>query len=324
MKSSNEPALHGATIVTLTMNPALDITTSADQVRPTDKIRCRGARYDAGGGGINVARVASVLGGSVSAVFPVGGATGDLLTELVGNADVPYRRVAISLPTRESFTVDEERSGQQYRFVLPGPRLTPAEQAKCLDELQYAARPAEIVVASGSLPPGVPSDFYQRVADICRELGVLLVLDTSGGGLQHITSGVFLLKPSVRELRECFGRELATESEQLAAAHELIDAGISQAVVVSLGSKGALLATRHGSQRFPAAAVHLVSGVGAGDAMVAAITVGVTRGWSVSKSVRFGVATGAAMLMTPGTAPCRREDAERIFELAPEPEDVIS
>jgi len=166
--------------------------------------------------------------------------------------------------------------------------------------------------------------FYQRVADICRELGVPLVLDTSGGGLQHITSGVFLLKPSVRELRECFGRELATESEQLAAAHELIDSGISQAVVVSLGSKGALLATPHGSQRFSAASVKVVSGVGAGDAMVAAITVGVTRGWSLSKSVRFGVATGAAMLMTPGTAPCRREDAERIFDLAPEPEDIVS
>ena len=138
-------------IVTLTMNPALDITTSADHVRPTDKIRCRAARYDAGGGGINVARVASVLGASVSAVFPVGGPTGDLLTELVGDADVPYRRVAISLPTRESFTVDEESSGQQYRFVLPGPHLTPTEQAKCLDELQYAARSAAIVVASGSL-----------------------------------------------------------------------------------------------------------------------------------------------------------------------------
>ena len=179
-------------------------------------------------------------------------------------------------------------------------------------------------MASGSLPPGVPSDFYQRVADICRELGVLLVLDTSGGGLAHITSGVFLLKPSVRELRECFGRELATESEQLAAAHELIDSGISQAVVVSLGANGALLATRHGSQRFPAASVNVVSGVGAGDAMVAAITVGVTRGWPLSKSVQFGVATGAAMLMTPGTAPCRREDAERIFDLAPGPEDIVS
>jgi 6-phosphofructokinase 2 len=306
------------------MNPALDVSTSADHVCRTDKIRCSAARYDAGGGGINVARIASVLGGSVSAVFPVGGPTGDLVTELVGNDDIPYRRVAIAEPTRESFTVNEESSGEQYRFVLPGPRLTPVEQAKCLDELRYAARSAEIVVASGSLPPGVPSDFYQKVVDICRELGVLLVLDTSGGGLRDITSGVFLLKPSVRELRECFGRELATESEQLSAAHELVDSGMSEAVVVSLGSKGALLATRQGSQRFSAVPVRVVSGVGAGDAMVAAITVGVTRGWSLEKSVRFGIATGAAMLLTPGTATCIREDAERIFELAPQPEDIAT
>ncbi len=324
MESSTERAGYGASIVTLTMNPALDITTAADRVRPTEKIRCQNARYDAGGGGINVARVATILGASVSAVFPVGGPTGDLVTELVADADVPYRRVAISEPTRESFTVDEESSGQQYRFVLPGPRLTIAEQAKCLEELRYVARSAQIVVASGSLPPGVPFDFYQRVADICREIEVPLVLDTSGGGLAHIASGVFLLKPSVRELRECFGRELVTESEQLEAAHELIDSGVSQAVVVSVGSKGALLATSAGSQRFSAVPVHVVSGVGAGDAMVAAIAVGMTRGWSLSKSVRFGIATGAAMLMTPGTAPCRREESERIFELAPEAEDVVS
>src|SRR5512144_1512573 len=170
------------TIVTLTMNPALDVTTSAERVGPTSKIRCHGVRYDAGGGGINVARVARVLGGSVSAVFPAGAHTGDLVTTLVADADVPYRRVNISEPTRESFTIDEECSGQQYRFVLPGPRLSFVEQARCLDELRDAARSAEFVVASGSLPPGVPADFYQRVADLCRELGVLLILDTSGGG----------------------------------------------------------------------------------------------------------------------------------------------
>ncbi|TPG32697.1 1-phosphofructokinase family hexose kinase [Mycolicibacterium hodleri] len=323
MHTSGERAGHGANIVTLTMNPALDVTTAADVVHRTEKIRCRTARYDAGGGGINVARVAAVLGASVSAVFPVGGSTGDLVTELIAAADVPYRRVAISEPTRESFTVDEDSSGQQYRFVLPGPRLTIAEQAKCLDELQYAAQSAQVVVASGSLPPGVPFDFYQRVADMCQEIGVPLILDTSGGGLAHIASGVFLLKPSVRELRECFGRELTTEAEQLAAAHELIERGISEAVVVSVGSKGALLATSSGSQRFSAVPVRAVSGVGAGDAMVAAIAVGVTRGWSLSKAVRFGIATGAAMLMTPGTAPCRREETERMFELSAEAEDIV-
>ena len=324
MGSPGEHIQYGTTIVTLTMNPALDVTTSADRVGPTDKIRCRGVRYDAGGGGINVARIARVLGGSVSAVFPAGGHTGDLVTQLVAEADVPYRRVEITESTRESFTIDEQCSGQQYRFVLPGPRLSFVEQARCLDELRDAAQSAEFVVASGSLPPGVPADFYQRVADMCRELGVLLVLDSSGGGLRHITSGVFLLKPSIRELRECCGRELVTEADQLAATHELIDSGVTQTVVVSLGSKGALLATPHGSQRFSPVPVKVISGVGAGDAMVAAVTVGLTRGWSLSKSVRFGIATGTAMLMTPGTAPCHPEDAERIFETSPEPEEVVS
>jgi 6-phosphofructokinase 2 len=322
MNSLTESAGYGTTIVTLTMNPALDVTTSAECVGPTDKIRCHGVRYDAGGGGINVARIARVLGGSVSAVFPAGGHTGDLVTQLVAEAGVPYRRINITESTRESFTIDEECSGQQYRFVLPGPRLSFVEQARCLDELRDAARSAEFVVASGSLPPGVPADFYQRVADMCRELGVLLILDSSGGGLRHITSGVFLLKPSVRELREYFGCDLAEEADQLAAAHELIDSGVTQTVVVSLGSKGALLATPHGSQRFAPVPVRVISGVGAGDSMVAAITVGIARGWSMSKSVLYGISTGTAMLMTPGTAPCHRRDVERIFEASPEPEDV--
>lgn len=315
---------HRATIVTLTMNPALDITTSADRVRPTDKIRCRSTRYDPGGGGINVARIARVLGASVSAVFPAGGPAGEMLTNLLVGETVPLHPIRIGGSTRESFTINEESSGQQYRFVLPGPQLTFAERAQCLDELRLAASSAHFVVASGSLPPGVPAGFYQSVADVCRELGARLVLDTSGTGLRHITFGVHLLKPSVRELRECTGRELATEAEQVGAAQELIQRGCAEVVVVSLGAQGALLVTRQGSQRFPAIHMRSGSGVGAGDAMVAAITVGLSRGWPLTKSVRFGIAAGAAMLMTPGTAVCSRRDVERLFELVAEPADPSS
>jgi 6-phosphofructokinase 2 len=200
--------------------------------------------------------------------------------------------------------------------------LTFAEQAQCLDELRTAARSAQFVVASGSLPPGVPAAFYQRVAEICAELGARLILDTSGSGLQHITSGVFLLKASVRELRECVGRDLVSESDRVAAAQELIRCGRAQNVVVSLGSQGALLATPHRNQRFSAIPIRSGSGVGAGDAMVAAITVGFSRGWPIEKSVRFGIASGAAMLMTPGTAACNRADVDRLFELVPEPTEV--
>jgi 6-phosphofructokinase 2 len=322
----NRPALpngdNRATIVTLTMNPALDITTSVDRVRPTDKLRCRGARHDPGGGGINVARVAHALGASAAAVFPAGGPPGQVVADLLAAARVPFHRVRIGGRTRESFTVNEESSGQQYRFVLPGPRLTFAEWAQCVDELRTAAGFAQFVVVSGSLPPDVPADFCQQIADVCGDLGTRLVLDTSGTGLAHLPSGVFLLKPSVRELRECVGRELATEAEQVAAAQELVQRGQAQVVVVSLGPMGALLITPHAAQRVPAIEMGTGSGVGAGDAMVAALTVGLSRGWPLSKSVRFGVAAGAAMLRTPGTAVCSRGDVERLFELVAEPVDL--
>lgn len=312
----------GATIVTLTMNPALDITTDAESVRPTDKVRCTGVRYDPGGGGVNVAQVAHNLGGSVTAVFPAGGATGDVYGDLLTARGVPFHRVKIAGSTRESFTINEISTGLQYRFVLPGPSLTFTELQQCLAELHQLAASAKFVVASGSLPPGAPRNFYQQVALICRDLGTRLILDTSGGGLKHITSGVFLLKASVRELRECVGRELITESEQLAAAHEIVDCGLAEAVVVSLGSDGALLATSTESKRFSAIPVRGVSGVGAGDAMVSAIAVGLSRGWPLSESVRFGIAAGAAMTLTPGTEPCTRADTERLFEVAEEPVDV--
>ncbi|MGZ4578895.1 MAG: 1-phosphofructokinase family hexose kinase [Mycobacterium sp.] len=322
METPAEWGTGGVQIVTLTMNPALDITTSVGVVRPTDKLRCSATRYDPGGGGINVARIARVLGGSVLAVFPAGGSHGGLVTSLLSDAQVPFRRIPIGAQTRESFTVNETSTGQQYRFVLPGPQLTIPEQEQCLDQLRIAAESAGFVVASGSLPPGVPADYYQRVADICQQLGVSLILDTSGGGLQQISSGVFLLKASVRELRECVGRRLATEPEQFAAARELIDRGRAQVVVVSLGSYGALLATRHTSQRFSAVPMRSGSGVGAGDAMVAAITVALSRGWPLAKSVRLGIAAGSAMLMTPGTEVCERADVERLFDLVAEPSDV--
>lgn len=320
MNTSARPTATTAPIVTLTMNPALDVTTSTNVVCPTHKIRCGPARYDPGGGGVNVARIASVLGAPVSAVFPAGGLTGDLIVRLITAAGVPIHPVKIGESTRESITVNELNTGEQYRFVLAGPRLTFAEQAECLDRLQrVVASGAEFVVASGSLPPGVAPDFYQQVIDVCRELGVRAVLDTSGSGLARVSSGVFLLKASLRELGERTGRELVTEPDQLAAAHELIDGGLTQAVVVSLGHQGALLATPAGSQRFSTVPVRSGSGVGAGDAMVAGITVGLSRGWPLDKAVRLGIAGGAAMLLTPGTASCTRYDVERFFELVAEP-----
>lgn len=305
--------MSGSRIVTVTMNSALDVAVDADTVLPTEKIRCRAARYDAGGGGVNVARFARVLGADVAAIFTAGGFTGARIVDIVGATGVRAMPVPILGATRESFTVTERATGAQYRFVLPGPFLTPDEQNICLNAVRRAAEAAEYVVASGSLPPGVPPDFYQRVSDICAEVGAALILDTSGGGLAHVSSGVHLLKPSLRELRECLGRSLDTEADQRAAARELVDRGVADAVVVSLGAGGALLVTPHVTEMLPAVEVHSVSGVGAGDAMVAGIVVGLSRSWDVPTSVRFGIAAAAAKLQTPGTSEFSADEVEKIY-----------
>lgn len=300
-------------IVTLTMNPALDISTGAEVVMPTDKVRCGQPRYDPGGGGINVARVVRTLGGEALAVYPAGGPAGLTLERLLDQMGVSARPIPIGGATRESFTVDERRSGQQYRFVLPGPELTQVEMEACLRELSGVAQEARFIVASGSLPPGAPPAFFQQVADVARESGCRFVLDTSGEPLRHVRAGVYLLKPSIRELREWLGRPLRQEDEQVRAARELIEREICEVMVISLGADGAILVTRDGYERLARIEVPVQSAVGAGDSMVAAITYGLAQGLELRHAVRLGMAAGAATLMTPGTGLCRRADVERLY-----------
>jgi 6-phosphofructokinase 2 len=191
--------------------------------------------------------------------------------------------------------------------------MSDAEQQACLAVLAEAAKGARFVVATGSLPPGVRPDFLQQVTDVTQGLGARLLLDTSGDALRSIRSGVYLLKPSGRELREYAGRDLQRTDEKVEAARELIGTGVTDVVVVSLGSKGALLVTAEEQEAFPALNVPVRSAVGAGDSMVAAIAVGLVRGYDLRKAVWLGTAAGAATLMTSGTEPCDREDVERLF-----------
>jgi 6-phosphofructokinase 2 len=298
-------------IVTLTMNPALDIATATPQVRPDHKLRCASLRTDPGGGGVNVARIAHALGASVLAVIPTGGPTGQVVRTLLAGEGVPCEVVPIRGSTRECITVAETDTARQYRFVLPGPTLTRNEQSSCLDAIERLSAAARFVVASGSLPPGVPTDFYQRVSTVVQGSEARFVLDSSGEALRQVHSGVFLRKPSIRELRDLTGRPLETPSDQVRAARELIESGVCARVVVSLGSRGALAVTPDRQYAIPALPKEVRSGVGAGDSLVAGTVVGLCRGSSFGEAVRLGVAASAAMLMTPGTAACTRDQVEQ-------------
>jgi 6-phosphofructokinase 2 len=292
-----------ADVVTLTLGPALDCTTTTDRVRPTRKLRCEAPHYDAGGGGINVARLLHALGKDAVALFPAGGWTGKAFEDLVRSSGTSYRAIPISSATRQSFCVNERGTGLQFRFVLPGATLTGIEQQACVDALAAAARGAQFVILSGSLPTGVPLAMISRVADRVRATGARLIVDTSGDALRAaLRTDAYLIKPDLEELEELAGRPLVIDADQVEAARELQSTSGATILLVSLAERGALIVTRDDAVRLPAFSVTPAGGSGAGDSMVAGLTCGLIEGLGIENAVRLGMAAGAAALMAPGTA----------------------
>ncbi len=305
---------HAPDIITFTANPAIDVATSVDRVVPTRKLRCSAQLRDPGGGGVNVARVVHRLGGSVAAVYPAGGATGEVLRRLMAREGIASRTSELAEETREDFTVTETDTGQQYRFVLPGPHLTGSEWQACLETLAACGPGPRWLVASGSLAPGLPEDFYARIRRIADAWGARMALDTSGPALAAaLKEGVYLIKPNLRELGEFVGRPLRGESDWAEAARQVIASGHTEVVALTLGHLGALLATREGVWRAPPLPVTPVSAVGAGDSFLGAMVHGLAAGRTVVDAFRLGVAAGSAALLSAGTGLARCEDIDRLY-----------
>jgi len=301
-------------IVTLTINPAVDISTSVGRVRPVHKLRCAAAQRDPGGGGINVARVATRLGADVLALYPAGGPIGQLLHRLVEQEGVRSQAIPISQDTREDFAVRDVETGEQYRFVLPGPCLGETEWRACFDAFTSLADRPAFVVASGSLPPGVPEDFYRRIVEATRHTGGRIVVDTSGLPLRHaLDAGVYLVKPNMREMRELLDEPLDRGEDCIAASRRLIDARRAEVVALTLGHYGALLVTRDLVLRANALPIKPVSTVGAGDSFLGAMVARLAAGHGIEDAFRYGVAAGSAALLVPGTDLCRAEDVGRLL-----------
>ena len=302
-----------ATIVTLTPNPAIDLSTAVDRIVPMLKLRCTTQRRDPGGGGVNVARVVKRFGGDVEAILPAGGVTGDMLRRLIEDEGVPNRIVPVEAATREDISVTELSTDSQYRFVLPGEPLREAEWRACLAALAATAPAPRLVVGSGSLPPGVPNDFYAQAAAIAAKLGAKFFLDTSGPALAAaIEHGVTLIKPNLNEMRQLIGKEFADQAECMAAARGLIDSGRVEVVALSLGHLGALLITKHQVLRAPAIPIQAKSSVGAGDSFLGAMAFSIAKGDPLVDAFRLGAAAGAAALINEGTELCPTAEAYRL------------
>jgi 6-phosphofructokinase 2 len=300
-------------VLTITLNPALDVTTSIERLLPQQKLRCTAPRLDPGGGGVNVSRAIKELGGESRAFVAVGGNTGARLRTILHYTGIDIEYWPLIEETRSSFTVMEDATSQHYRFVLPGPRISPAETDAILERLGSRIEGyTGYVVASGSLPPGVPDDFYARLARRTRELGGRLIIDTHGRPLRMAAAErPYLIRLNHLEAQELLGGDTDVAAHTL--GRQLVDSGFCEAAIVTVGGAGAIVVSAGRQIEIRPPKVEVRSSVGAGDSFVAALTFGLADGWVLDEAARYGVAAAAAAVTTEATELCKRETVDTFY-----------
>jgi 6-phosphofructokinase 2 len=303
-------------ILTLTLNPAIDLTTSVSKMVPGRKLRCEPPRIHPGGGGVNVSRTIKELGGTSVALVAVGGTTGAQMRELLAGAGIDAVFIDAKGSTRQSFAVHDRSTGEQFRFVLPGPTQDNAFAERTLSVLTelLAAGDYRHVVASGSLPLGLPVGFYGSVAEVVNASGARLILDASGPALEAaLGRGVFLLRINAGEaqlLAEILNID-PNNPERL--CRTIVNERAADVVIVALGAEGALLVSGAGAVRIQSPHVEVASPVGAGDSFVGALTFALSEGWSLESACAYGVAAAAAAVTTEATELARKADVDRLY-----------
>lgn len=300
-------------IVTLTINPALDKSANFSGLLPEQKIRCQTPRYDAGGGGINVSKAISKLGGNSNCVFTSGGSSGEMLEELIKKEKIATNVIQTKNWTRENFIAYDVATKLQYRFGFPGDSLSEVELEKIKTTL-INIKP-KFLVLSGSLNQGIATDFYQTICKLFKESDTKIIIDTSGEALKKVLeTGVYLIKPNIGELAKLMNVERLEQDEVELAAKKLIDNGSAEIVVVSLGPNGAFLVTKDETHFVAAPNVIKKSTVGAGDSMVGAMVWALSQNKSLKEVLQWGVSCGTAATMNEGTQLFKFEDAEKLFK----------
>lgn len=308
-------------ILTVTLNPTVDLSTSVSHVVPNEKLRCAPAMTDPGGGGLNVSRAVKLLGGESRALVALGGHNGDKLRALLEAEGI--RLIPLMAPgeTRLSLAVTDSGTGDQFRFVLPGPSWNAAGLKAILAAITTAVPHTGYVVISGSVPNGLPDDFADRACAKLGARGARLVVDTSGPALDRLAQGSdcppFALRMDQREAEILSGRALPGRADSAAFAAELVAARVADVVVVARGADGSVLATAEDRYHAEAADVPVRSKVGAGDSFVAGFTLALARGADLARALQWGSAAASSAVMTDATALCTREDTEALFDRCP-------
>jgi len=302
-----------ALIVTVTLNPAVDETLTVQQLQLGETNRIHETDIDPGGKGLNVGRVVKRLGRPVVVIALVGGETGQFIRSRLERENVETDLVEIEGATRVNISILDESTGIQTNLNHDGPMIGPADLHAVEAKLEEWLSEAVVAVLGGSLPPGAPADAYARLTDWLRKNDVRTILDTSGPALaEGVKARPYMIKPNLREASELLGRKLEKDEDVLQAGRELVEAGIS-AAVLSMGRRGAIAVSHEGAWKAIPPDVITESKIGAGDSMVAGLAIGVYEHSSLAEGLALGTAAAAATVMTPGTELCRAENVQTLL-----------
>lgn len=308
-----------ALILTITLNPTVDLSTATASVSAGPKLRCSNPEADPGGGGINVSRAIKFLGGNSTAFTAVGGETGAHLLRLLAEEHVRFTAFSVTGgATRQSMAVTDEETGEQYRFVMPGPHWNHEMVDESLNAIAQAAPADGVVVLSGSQPPGVPMDYPARLARRLAAKGVQLFVDTSGQPLHELVKNPAnpdVLRMDDVEAEDLAGRPLPSREDTADFASDLVARGVAETVIVARGADGSTLANSEGRWHASRAIdpKEVKSAVGAGDSFVGAFSMALTRGDTPQEALRFGTSAASAAVLTAGTQLCSSEDVDRLL-----------
>ncbi len=301
-------------ILTVTLNPCIDKSSTVAKLKPESKLRCTEVVHEPGGGGINVSKALKKLDTPSVALFPAGGHNGNMLCSLLDKEGIPYHGVDTRIETRENWVVLETSQNNQYRFTFPGREVEESVIRTLVDEIRNFS-PA-FVVASGSLPPGLPDYFYGLIVKNAKAVGAKCIADTSGAALEALKGkGAYLIKPNIGELCSLLRVSYIQPNQVDDAAQQVIRDGYAEMLAVSMGAEGAWLVTKDEKHFAAAPRVPKRSTVGAGDSMVAGITYMLQQQRSLREALAFGVACGTAATMNEGTQLFKRADAENLYRM---------
>lgn len=296
------------------MNPAIDLGSGVEQVQPDKKLRCEGLHIEPGGGGVNVARAMKRLGTEATAIFPSGGLCGSLYERLLDDEGVTYHRVQVEHGIRRINTnIREKAENRQYRFCTPGTTLTEGDCKRLLQCVEERLEPGVILVVSGSLPPGAPSDFYAQVAEIADTREALSILDASDSMSEEVAETPWSwILPNKREFQHILGHTVEDRDLEN-ALEDFIENSRIRNMLLTMGKQGILYAGEGGRFRIDSPDVEKVSAVGAGDSATAGLASALAQEQSHQSAIQWAVAAGSAAVMTAGSHLIEKKDFDRLL-----------